>query len=1102
MQFDIWLPWGRLAFMPPTAIEYAVLGLAVLLGAALAMHSWRRGPRISWPLLGLLLALLLAAPVVSSTLVVRFSDANLLPPPGTPARQPPRIAPIIALLPMITAAAWLGPTPAMVVGIVAGVSRAALIPSHMLDLVYYVACAYLCGSLLMQPGPGWLARTLRQPVIAGPLSAMLALPALALAAYVPYWLWGLSGVEYALSYVAAQLAPFLVQALAAGAVLQIAYYAAPARKPDTPRRGVPSVAGSLWRRQASILLSLVLVATALSVVVSGGSAERVAEELAADGLARGARSAAVQAPYFVQTAQSILAALAGDERLAGEIPAELGMLLQESLRAPPFFIQLLLVDETGRMLVASPADAAAVTELSESEYGLLERALGSGTVQHGVGDRLSDGAAYASFVGPVTAVPAGPRRALVGRARLDTNPVLGLIRSALASTHERAEALLVAEDGRIIVHSDPALLATVWDSDAHWRPGDQTGEPWTGYVRSPRDGSRQLAHLAPVEGLPWRVVILLPASVVTGAAIAMAAPTLVLLWCLSAAVGVATLAAARSLAKPLTALTADANRIADGDLTRPVAARGDGEVRQVAAALERVRVRLGDRLDDLSRLLDLSRSARSTMDVRQGLSMIVEGALDATQAQVARAVLLESDGVKLSVGRGEIRRGVRDLDRALFAVVGERDSPFQVEELSELVAAVSDAEQGDVQLRRAIVLPLRSAGLLTAIIWLGHREPGATDRATLETLGTLAEQARVIVETARSYEFVEDERRLLAAVLDSSSEGVLAADPDGLLVRCNRAAEELLGVSADEVFGKDPSILERHSAIADMFSMPLVEGKPATADLPLPDGKTCSCSVFLIVGERGERLGRVVILRDVTALRELDAARAHLVKRVSRGLRRPLTLIHGYAKMLARAGSLAGQQREFVGSILESVQQMGRLVQDLEAGSGETGGGQASTRIPIQLSSIVRHSIAGAEAGARARGVFLRVGRIDPSATVAGDQVQLRRAVDSLIGYTVGAALPGDAVAVDLDATAGVAKLSIGAATRGTERPVGGQEDFPARDEARMGTPPQSALARVGAIAERHGGSLRLVRRGEDTLMYELVLPCDTTEPGQGPTAG
>jgi len=1101
MSIDIWTPWGQLAFLPPTALEYAVLGVCILLGIALMIHSRQNSARPSWPRLALLFALILAALAANNLLVIRFSDARLLPPPGIPARQRAPIVPLLGALPIAFAGAWLGPGPALLVGIATALARGVVAQSSILEPIYFAAYGFLAGSFLRRPYSGRLTRVLRQPLVAVPFAAALALPAQFMSAYVPVWLSGLSGLDFAANATWARTGPLLAQALLAGVAVQLAYVAARDRRPAPRTDTVPPGARSLFRRQTVLLGPMFLAAVAVFLLVSGRSALRVAERTAVDGMARTARSAAAQTPYFVQTGKRLVSALASDERWQGNDPSGDAETLQRGFQAVPFFDQLILTDGTGNTVSEYPKLSAAEGELSSVERRLVAQALGSDTVQISGASLSGSGTAYLAFVAPIPASggdgSTSLARALVGRTRLDTNPVVALVRKALDSTHDQAEAFVVDAQERVVIHSDPSLLVTEWNTNNTQTDDQPGGGEWSAETRSPRDGTRQLVYTAPVEGLPWRVVILLPYSVVAGQAALVAGPTFLALLGLGLGLAIVSLAATRSVSRPLLRLAADANRIASGDLTRPVAVRGDDEVDAVAQALERMRIMLKGRLDHLSLLLDLNRSASSTLDVRQGLAHVLEGALSATQAQVARAVLLSADGrIETAVGRGEVRHGVRQLDQALVQAVGERSDPFQVDDVSEVLPSLRNVERGEGLIRRAVVAPVRSAGLLTAIIWIGYRTLHRPDSASLDVLSSLADQTATLIETSRSYRSAEDERRLLAGILESSSDGLLVTDRAGRIVRCSRAAEGLLGVSANTVLGREVNVLDQHPAVAEMFRVPLVKGQAATAEVSIANGRICTCSVFLIIAEDGDTLGRVMTLRDITTLRDLEASRSRFIDRLSHEIRRPLTLIHGHATMLARGGSLSAQQRGFVINILRSVEQTGRLVQGLQDMEGlDTA--VSSDRRSVVLGSVVRVSVAGADVAARGKGVFLRTGALDLSTVVTGDEAQLQGAVDALLDEAIRIAPPGSAVRIDLETVGAVVNLSIATADRDdgdTARSGTSAWDEYAEDhEMSLDSPLRPELAAVRSIAEGHGGELRIRPRQSGGATFTLALPYDVT---------
>ena len=1102
MSIDIWTPWGHLAFLPPTAIEYAVLGISVLLGIVVLIQTWRDSARVSRLRLALFTGLILAVPVVNSLLVIRFSDVGLLPLPGLPARQSAPIAPLLGSLPIAVAGAWLGPGPGLLIGTATGLARGASAQSYILELVYFGAYGFLAGSLLRRPYSGRLSRMLRQPIVAVPMAAAIALPALCLSSFLPVWLSGLSGADFSVNYVGARVGPLLAQALVAGLSVQLAYAARPGIRPSVRADLVPPGARSLFRRQMVLLVPAFLMAVAVLLLVSAGLALRAAERSAIDDIARAARSAASQTPYFVATGESLLTALARDDRLMVGSPEAIADTLQRGTQTVPFFEQLVLVDGNGSHIAAYPPHIITKDDLSRVELRLLAQALGSQAIQISGANRLSSGAAYVVFVAPILAPEgdssAADARALVGRTRLDINPGLAIVRQGLESADDQAQAFLVDADGRIVVHNDPSLLATEWSPDGAVPEEAQGGGEWSAEIRSPSDGTRQLMVTVPVEGLPWSVVVLLPYSEVTGKAMQMAGPAFLALLGLGLGLAITSLVATRSVTGKLRRLTADASRIASGDLTKPVAIPGGDEIDAIASILERLRVLLRGRLDDLSLLLELNRTASSTLDVRQGLAHILEGAISTTQAQVARALLLADDGrIEMAVGRGEVRHGVRQLDRALVQAVGDKRDTFEIEDVSELVPSPSGVGRGDGHIRSAIVVPVRSAGQLTAVIWIGQRVPRRADSEALNVLSNLADQTATLVDTARSFRSTEEERRLLSAILESSSDGILVTDLAGRIVRCSRAVEDLLGMPADALHGRHLRSIRQHPAVADLFSVPLVEGQPASAEVSLPDGRTCACSAFLIFAEDGESLGRVMTLRDITAQRNLEASRSQVVDRVSQETRRPLTLIHGYAQMLARSGSLTDQQRGFVSNILRSVEQTGRLVQglhELESLEGAVGADRSS----VALGTLVKGSAASLDVAARGKGIFLRLGAIDQTASVAGNAAQLRRTVDGLLAEAISAASAGDAVQVSLESDGGVATLSVSTAPSDVGDTTESEPDAHASDSvANAGASLGPALSAIRSIVEGYGGELRTRAGPGGGVKYSLSLPCALSSQGE-----
>ena len=77
------------------------------------------------------------------------------------------------------------------------------------------------------------------------------------------------------------------------------------------------------------------------------------------------------------------------------------------------------------------------------------------------------------------------------------------------------------------------------------------------------------------------------------------------------------------MTRPLQQLAVAAERIAEGNLARPIHVSGDDEVARVGSAFESMRVRLRDQMEDLSLLLETSEAVAATLELSTGMPSIL-----------------------------------------------------------------------------------------------------------------------------------------------------------------------------------------------------------------------------------------------------------------------------------------------------------------------------------------------------------------------------------------------------------------------------------------------------------------------------------------------
>ena len=1093
-------PWNNIAFLTPEIWEYPLLALYVLVALVFLASTWRDFKRllVDWRRSLLFLGLLVIPGLLATFLIPTpfFAPENLLPPPNVPADPPDPFIALLAL-PVVAAGAWLGAGPALLVGLVGGFLRAGMSTRGVTDPFHFAFFGFLVGFLLRQSYRGRPPLVARQPLVAGPFAMLLASPLLLLSVFAHTAGSGLAGLDYAVDLVGANLFPELLESFIAAIVVQAAYVS-PRLRPVRMAYQSPPYARTLNRRLLFLFVPLIVIMAVALVYAVTKTTLRVATLEAVDEMARDAHGASEDIPYFIHTGQGLLEEFASDDRLQDSDPAMLEERLRSDLRTVAFFDQLILFGSDGEWLAMYPSESAGPPDLTEREKTLLQRVHDTGATQISGVHRLQENDVILSFLVPVGNVESDDGYgALLGRTRLDVNPVLNRVLESLQWTRARGEGFVVDEEGLIVAHSEPSLLLTEWHIDEN-SPRIATVLEGRAYEsRNRLDNTRELVYYLPVKGYPWAVVIRLPYEVVLEQATKIATPLLLLQALLGGGLVVVIPLVTGWLTRPLTQLAAAADRIAEGDLTQPVQVPGDDEVARVGHAFDGMRVRLKGRLDDLSLLLQISQAVSATLELPEGMPFILEGALKATNAQAARIVLLSASGApQMVMARGEPREGLGALDRAFAVAAQDLEHPLIVENLARAkTLAESDALDGPI--KAVIALPVRTKDRVPAVMWIGYGAVRQFDASEIDLLSTLASQTAVLVENARLFQAAEGGRRRLAAILSSTSDAVLVTDRDDRLLLVNPAAERAFGIVADVVVGQKVSEAQLAPTLTRVFEEPLTEREALAEEVPLPDGRTLYASVSTILSADGERIGRVAVMRDVTHFKELDEMKSEFVATVSHDLRAPLTFMRGYTTMLPMVGELSDKQNDYVEKILHGIGQMSGLIDDL-LNLGRIEAGVGLERKPCHLGAIIVEAVDSMRARASAKGLTLRLEPAEGMAVVAGDAALLRRAVTNLVDNAIKYTPSGGVVKVGLSVREDYARIrvsdtGIGIAPDDRVRLFEKFYRVKRRDTADIpGT--GLGLAIVKSIVERHGGKVWVESELNEGSTFYATLPLDEAD--------
>ena len=418
---------------------------------------------------------------------------------------------------------------------------------------------------------------------------------------------------------------------------------------------------------------------------------------------------------------------------------------------------------------------------------------------------------------------------------------------------------------------------------------------------------------------------------------------------------------------------------------------------------------------DMLRLEGLQRATHAlatSLDAAQALPTFLTESRLGFEVREAELVLFGSAGATVHRSREDLPQGYAVAEEAhelahLLSDAIREPWHFTTETAPSTEICFALARAGH---SRALGVPLRSADSTVGMLLLYDRlGVEGFEAGELVVATALARELVGFFERVDLMREIDEERRKLADILESTSDGIFTVDADGIVTSWNNGLTDMTGYSAHEMVntrhlgllrardaaGRD-ILVERWQQTADTGGLPsdlqIVTSTGASIWL------SCSYSRIPAAEERGEVL--VVVARNITQARELERLKDDFVAVVSHELRTPLVPIKGWAQTLINRGERLSddQRRTAVQSILAQAQKLESLVLNiLEASRIESGrlDGEGLADVAAISMRIVEDTLsARPDRGVRGRPPAV-------ACQVRGSSVWVERAVANLVANAV-----------------------------------------------------------------------------------------------------
>ncbi len=286
------------------------------------------------------------------------------------------------------------------------------------------------------------------------------------------------------------------------------------------------------------------------------------------------------------------------------------------------------------------------------------------------------------------------------------------------------------------------------------------------------------------------------------------------------------------------------------------------------------------------------------------------------------------------------------------------------------------------------------------------------------------------VERKLQVKALEDELRRqkeeLSAVLLSAADAILRVDANKRIQFCNPAAKRLFNCTTpanlryDDICSNCPALKLDFEQVK-----PDASKQTASYEVEMDDGKTIFINVSAISASNQQPDGWVLVLHDISRLKEIDRLKSNIIANAAHDLKNPLSSAILYTELLVESiADPNSDQYTLATSALHSIERMKQMTShllDLERlENGDILDIQACDLVEIGQDII--HQMNGL---AQKQNIHLAAMLPDTPVMVAGDFVYLSRAIANLMNNALKFTPPNGTVTLNLEEKEGRAIISV-----------------------------------------------------------------------------
>ena len=286
----------------------------------------------------------------------------------------------------------------------------------------------------------------------------------------------------------------------------------------------------------------------------------------------------------------------------------------------------------------------------------------------------------------------------------------------------------------------------------------------------------------------------------------------------------------------------------------------------------------------------------SSLELSEVLREVMDAIIELTGAERGFLMLLDEQSEQLNVrvarnmDRETIQESSFDISRSIVQGVAETGEPVVTINAQADPRFARRESIISYNLRSILCVPLKMKEKTTGVIYADNRiASGIFSDRDRDMLAAFANQAAVAIENARLFEQIRDQlasitemKNLMDDVFASIASGVITIDTYDRIALFNRAAERILGMSADRVLDEPySSALSMVEGFASMVEQVKRKGGQHNVELDTavdkrPGMTTLNLTFSPLRDMEQDVQGVTVVMDDVSEKKRLESVRRYL----------------------------------------------------------------------------------------------------------------------------------------------------------------------------------------------------------------------------------